>query len=116
MGTLAHGVQRTALAIDGTVGIALAELTFRLAHGLPGITELARLVPLALRARLSEPVLTELVQQLVEPIPQALLVLAQIAHLPVALPGLTPLTIAPHVLTLPEGLIPQLLLLADDVA
>jgi hypothetical protein len=73
--TFAHGVQRTALAIDRTVGISLTKLTFGLAHCLPGVPELAHFVPLALLARLAEPMLAELVKELVEPVTQALLVL-----------------------------------------
>ena len=48
LGALAHGLQRAALAVDRAVGIALAELTFGLAHGFAGIAELAHLVALAL--------------------------------------------------------------------
>ena len=55
----------------------------------------------------------QLLQQLVEPVAQALLVLTQIAHLVLAL--LPALTVAPHVLTLLERLVAQLLLLADHV-
>ena len=33
---LAHGLQRAALAVDRAVGVALAELTFGLAHGIAG--------------------------------------------------------------------------------
>src|SRR6185436_19221664 len=47
---------------------------------------------------LPEPPLPQLVEELVETVTQALLVLAQIAHLAVALLGLTPLAITPHVL------------------
>ncbi len=71
---------------------------------------------LTLLALLPEPPLPQLVEELVEAVAQALLVLAQIAHLAVALLGLTPLAITPHVLTLPESLVAQLLLLADHVA
>src|SRR5215510_9414508 len=42
--TFAHGVQRAPLAVDCAIGISLSELAFRLAHGLPGVAELAQLV------------------------------------------------------------------------
>src|SRR5262249_47449127 len=82
-GTLAHGIQRAPLAVDGTVGVTLAELAFGLPHGLARIAELAHFVALALLSRLAETMLAELLEQLVEPLPQALLILTQVAHLAV---------------------------------
>ena len=67
-------------------------------------------------AGIAEAALAQLFQQLVEPVAQALLVLAQIAQLLLPLTALLALAVAPHVLALLEGLVAQLLLLADHVA
>ena len=117
LGSLAHGIERAALTVHRAVGIALPELAFGLTHGLPGFAELTHFVAFALLPRLAKAALAQLLQQLVQSIFQPLLVLTQIAHLTIALAGLlSPLTIAPAVLTLAEGLVAQLLLLANDVA
>jgi len=56
----------------------------------------------------------QLLQQLVEPVLQTLLILTQVAQL--LLLALPALTVAPRILALLEGLVAQLLLLADHVA
>ena len=75
---------------------------------------LALLALLALLTLLAEPALAELLQKLVEAVTQPLLILAQVAHLVLAL--LTALTVAAVFLALLECLVAQLLLLADHVA
>ena len=67
-------------------------------------------------AGIAEAALAQLLEQLVEPVAQALLILAQIAQLLLALAALLALAVAPLVLALLEGLVAQLLLLADHVA
>ena len=83
---LAHGVERLALVLDRAVGVALAEFALRLVHGLAGVAELIHLVALVvLLAGLllpgRQPVLAQLVEQLLELVAQRLLVLAQVAEL-----------------------------------
>src|SRR5262249_37441977 len=112
-------LQRPALGVDGAVGITLAELAFRLTHGLAGAAELIHLA-------LAEAALAQFLHQLLELIAQALLALAQLAHLVALLPLLTLLTSLPRLAALPalaalvlallEGAIAQLLLLTDHVA
>src|SRR6185503_18892135 len=98
LGALSHGLEGTALAADGAIGVTLTELTFRLAHGfariakfahlvaaLPLLSLLALLALLALLTLLAEPALAELLQKLVEAVTQPLLILAQVAHLVLAL-------------------------------
>ena len=58
--------------------------------------------------------LGELLLQFLQPVAQALLVLLQVVHALVAL--LAPVAITPRILALLEGLVAQLLLLADHVA
>ena len=111
--------------------LAFAERTFRLAHGIAGVAKLAHpavrfaaigfavaltLFSLALLI-LAEAALSQLLQQFVKPILEALLILPQIAQLLLALAALTilPLVLS-LILALLEGLIAQLLLLADHVA
>jgi hypothetical protein len=65
--------------------------------------------------RITEAVLAQLLEQFLQAILQALLVLTQIAHLLLALPALIALAVALHVLTFLEGLVAQLLLFADHV-
>src|SRR5262249_12813868 len=48
LGAFPHGIERAPLTVDSAVGIPFAELTFRLAHGLAGISQLAHFVALAL--------------------------------------------------------------------
>ena len=67
----------------------------------------------------AEAALAQLLEQLLEPVAQGLLVLVQIAQLlllALALALLLALAVAPRVLALLEGLVAQLLLLADHVA
>src|SRR5262249_23502068 len=120
---LAQSFERAALGIDRAVRVALAELAFRLAHGVAGATELIHL-PLPLLA-LAKALLAQLLHQLLELIAQRLLILAQLAHLValLALPtllallaALSALAVAPLVLALLERAVAQLLLLADHVA
>src|SRR5207237_8169992 len=77
---------------------------------------LAALALLALLAALARghAALGQFILQLLEPVAQSLLVLLQIAHALIAL--LAARAIAPRILTLLEGLVAQLLLLADHVA
>ena len=123
MRALAHGIERAALAVDRVVGIALAEFAFRLAHGFAGAAELihpafalAFLVLPLLLAGIAETALAQLLEQLVEPVAQAPLILLQVAQLLLTLPALLALAVAPHILALFEGVVAQLLLLADHVA
>src|SRR5712692_9346731 len=72
-------LERAALRVDGAVGVALADLALGLAHGFARRAELIHLaLPLL---PLAEALLAQLLHQLVEPIAQRLLVLAQLAHL-----------------------------------
>src|SRR5262249_3755451 len=69
----AQRLERTALRIDGTVGVALAELALRVAHGLAGLPELLAhvalallpLLPRLLTGLLAEAALAQLLHQLV---------------------------------------------------
>ena len=65
---------------------------------------------------IAEAALAQLVEQLVDAVAQALLVLAQVAQLLLTLAARLALAVAPHILALLEGLVAQLLLLADHVA
>src|ERR1700733_8308011 len=72
--TLAQGVERAALRIDRTVGIAIAQLRLGVAHGVVGLSELIHAVAgfaffalLALTI-LAEAAVLELIEQLLEPI------------------------------------------------
>src|SRR5262245_23868343 len=125
--TPAQRLERAALRIDRAVGVALAELAFRIAHGLARAAELIHLaLALALPLLvLAEALLAQLLHQLAQLVAQRLLVLAQLSHLVALLALLTLLTllaalpalaVAPLVLTLLEGAVAQLLLLADHVA
>src|SRR5437016_1815638 len=126
LGALAQRIQRAALRIHRAIGVALAELAAGIAHrgigfaetilalallgiltGLPLLTLLAALA-------LSHAALGKLLLQLLEPVAQAFLILPQIAHALIAL--LAAHAIAPRILALLEGLVAQLLLLADHVA
>src|SRR5690242_4109486 len=135
---LAHLVERTALAIDRAVGVALAERALRIGHGVARLAELVALALLTLLARLlAKTLLLELLHQLAEPVAQRLLVLLQVAVAPLALlsllallPLLALLTLLALLALLPtlaallaalvlaflERLVAQLLLLADHVA
>src|SRR5262245_26165633 len=93
---LAHGVERAALGIDGAVGIAVAELTFGIAHGLAGAAELIHLLlalltllAVARHLLLAEAALAQLLQQLLELLAQRLLVFLQFAELLPLLPLLS---------------------------
>ncbi len=79
------------------------------------LTLLAALALLTLLPLLPEPTLGEFVLQLLETVAQSLLVLLQIAHALLAL-LLAAHAVAPGILALLEGLVAQLLLLADHVA
>src|SRR5262245_13764793 len=134
---LAHGIEGAALGIDRAVGIAVAELTLGIAHGLAGAAELVHLLlallSVARHLLLAEAALAQLLQQLLELLAQLLLVLLELAELLSLLPLLALLSLlpllallpalpallsafAPLVLSLPEGAVAQLLLLADHVA
>ena len=80
---LAHRLERAALRVDRTVGIAFAELAFRLAHRFAGAAELIHFATLlALLARLlTHAALAQFLHQLVELLAQRLLILAQFAHI-----------------------------------
>src|SRR5262249_49617041 len=137
----AQRLKRTALRIHGTVGIALPELTLRVAHGLAGLPELLAHIALALLALLAglltgllpEAALAQLLHQLVELIAQSLLLLGEVAHAILALLALLPLlalltslsllaalslsaALPALVLSLLEGTVAQLLLPPDQVA
>src|SRR4029453_13351539 len=128
--TPAQRLERAALRIDRAVGVAFAELAFGIAHGLAGAAELIHLaLTLALPLLvLAEALLAQLLHQLAQLLAQCLLVLAQLSHLVALLALLTflalltllaalpALAVAPLVLTLLEGAVAQLLLLADHVA
>src|SRR6185312_1729723 len=129
---LAHGVERAALAADGVVGVALAELPLGVAHGLAGVAELVHAVALlallallpllpalALLALLlfalllAEASLLELLEQLAHAVLERLLVLLQIAHVRFLA---AELPVAAGILPFLVSAIAQLLLLADHVA
>src|SRR5260370_970847 len=125
LGALAQRIQRAALRIHGAIGVTFAELAAGIAHRGIGFAEavlaltllgvLARLPLLTLLAALalSHTALGKLLLQLLEPFTQAILILLQIAHALIAL--LAAHAIAPRILALLEGLVAQLLLLADHV-
>src|SRR6266478_3505180 len=92
------------------VGFAEAVLAVALLGVLARLPLLTLLAALAL----SHAALGKLLLQLLEPIAQAFLILLQIAHALIAL--LAAHAITPRILTLLEGLVAQLLLLADHVA
>src|SRR5829696_8892492 len=71
----ANRLHRKTLRVDRTTGTAIAELAFRLAHGVAGLAEL-----LARTGLLPKTALLQFLQQLVELIPQRLLLFAQAAH------------------------------------
>ncbi len=126
---------------DRAVGIAVAELAFRVAHVFAGAAELLHLF-LARLAGLPQATLAQLLEQLVELLAQRLLLIAQLAHALLALPLLAFLALlagllallalltllafltalaalpllAALVLALLEGAVAQLLLAADHVA
>jgi hypothetical protein len=131
----AQRIESAALRIHGAVRIALSELALRLAHGFTGFAELVSLalpllLPLALLALprlLTHAALAHLLEQFLELIAKRLLPLLQVAHgiliallallaalaLLVLLAALTGLAaLAALILTLLEGLVAQLLLLA----
>jgi hypothetical protein len=135
LGGLAHTVQSTLLRIHRAVSIALAEPAVGIAHGgirigqpvtivlvaalLCGIALLSLLAALALLALLAalargHAALGQFLLQLLEPVAQSLLILLQIAHARIAL--LAARSIASRILPLLEGLVAQLLLLANHVA
>src|ERR1700721_2662442 len=133
LGALAQRIQCLALRIHGTVRIALAELATGVTHRIVGLAEtilavaglwiavltllallaLLALLPLLAALALPHAALGKLFLQFLEPIAQALLILLQVAH---ALVALAALPVAPRILALFEGLVAQLLLLADHVA
>ena len=81
------------MAAHCIICIALAQLPFSLPHRLPGIAKLTHFVGIALLLiGLAKPTLPQLLQKLVEPIAQALLVLTQVSHLTLPLSLLTALT------------------------
>jgi hypothetical protein len=137
----AQRIESAALRIHGAVRVALSELALRLAHRFIGFAELISLalpllLPLALLALarlLTHAALAHLLEQLLELIAKRLLPLLQVAHgiliallaalallallatlaLLVLLAALTRLAaLAALILTLLEGLVAQLLLLA----
>src|SRR6516165_11266417 len=122
LGALAQGLQRPALRVDRGVGIAFSELVAGIAHRRIGFAQAVLVVALvaaaglALLATLSgvHATLGEFLLQFLQPVAQALLVLLQVAHALVAL--LAVHAVAPRILPLLEGLVAQLLLLADHVA
>src|ERR1700722_13889393 len=128
LGALAQRIQCLALRIHGTVRIALAELATGVTHRIVGLAvaglwiavltllallALLALLPLLAALALPHAALGKLFLQFLEPIAQALLILLQVAH---ALVALAALPVAPRILALFEGLVAQLLLLADHVA
>src|SRR5260221_2344266 len=125
LGALAQRIQRAALRIHGAIGVPHAGPAAGLAHRGTGFAEavlapallgvLARLPLLTLLAALalSHTALGKLLLQLLEPFTQAILILLQIAHALIAL--LAAHAIASRILALLEGLVAQLLLLADHV-
>src|SRR4029077_19042226 len=135
-GPFAARVQRPALRVHRAIGIALAEPAAGVAHRRIGLIEavlavtlvalLTLLALLALLTRLlsalaflaalalSHAALGEFFLQFLQPVAQALLVLLQVTHALIAL--LAAHAIAPGILALLEGLVAQLLLLADHVA
>src|SRR3984957_9634620 len=135
LGALAQRLQRLALRVHRPIGVTLAQPAAGIAHRAVGLAEavlavaivslfvllalltlLALLAALALLALLALPeaALGKLLLQFLQPVAQALLVLLQIAHALVAL--LAAGAVAPRILALLEGLVAQLLLLADHVA
>src|SRR6185437_17132340 len=124
-----QGIQRLALRVHRGVGIAVAELAVGIAHRGLGITEAVAIVALLLAVvallallpllaalaliHLAHAAPGEFLLQFLQPVAQALLVLLQIAHALIIL--LAVLAIAPRILALLEGLVAQLLLLADHV-
>jgi len=112
----AQGLERTALRVDGAVGIAIAKLALRITHGFAGLAKLLThiaLTRLALLSRLllAETALVELFDQLVELIAQRLLLLRKVAHaVLVALLALLTLLTALAALTLLPALLPTLIL------
>src|SRR6185437_9868850 len=124
LGALAQRLERLALRVYRAVGIAVAELAAGVTHGAVGLAEailavitlvapLLLLVLVALLAR-SHAALGELLLQFLQAVAQALLILLQVAHVLVAV-LLAAHAVAPRVLALLEGLVAQLLLLADHV-
>src|SRR4030088_1058399 len=138
LGALAQRFQRPALGIHSAIGVPLPEPAGGIVHRRIGFAEtvltvalvalpdfLARLAllaalpfltALALVTALALPhaALGQLFLQSLEPVAQALLVLLQIAHALIAL--LAAHAVAPRILALFEGLVAQLLLLADHIA
>src|SRR3984957_15962720 len=136
LGALAQRLQRLALRVHRPIGVTLAQPAAGIAHRAVGLAEavlavaivslfvllalltlLALLAALALLALLALPetALGKLLLQFLQPVAQALLILLQIAHALVAL-LLAAGAVAPRILALLEGLVAQLLLLADHVA
>src|SRR4029453_434997 len=87
----AQSFERAALRVDRAVRVAFSELAFRIAHGVAGAAELTHFA-LPLLA-LAEPLLAQLLHQLLELIAQRLLILAQLAHLVALLALLALLTL-----------------------
>src|SRR5437763_5031429 len=132
----AQRFQRLALRINGRVGIALAQAVAGIAHRgvrlaepvfaiallialfalLALLTLLAPLAALVFLATLPLPhaAFGQLLLQFLEPVAHPLLILLQIAHALIAL--LAAHAIPPRILALFEGLVAQLLLLADHIA
>ena len=106
---LAQRFERAALAVDGTVCIAVAERAFGVAHGVAGAAErieialpLLALTLLALLALLAEAALLEFFQQLLQLVAQRLLVLLQFAVLIALLAVLTLLALLSALAALPR--------------
>jgi len=129
LSALAQRIERASLRFHRTVGVALAERAFRLLHGFTGAAELIAFA--LVLAILTESVLAQLLQQLVELLAQRLLVMLQFAEAAlVALlarltllalltllslsPLLSTLTVLPLILALAECTIAQLLLPVSD--
>src|SRR6476646_326294 len=112
----AQGFERAALRIDGAVCVALAELALGVAHGFARAAELIHFA-LTLLA-LAEALLAQLFHPLLAQGAHLVALLAVPALLPflTLLTALPPLAVTPLVLALLEGLVAQLLLLADHVA
>src|SRR5450631_738810 len=132
LGALAQRFQRPALRIHGAIGVAFPEPAAGIVHRRIGFAEtvlavalvallaflalltLLAALPLLTALALPHAALGQLFLQSLEPVAQALLVLLQIAHALIAL--LAAHAVAPRILALFEGLVAQLLLLADHVA
>src|SRR5262249_31387995 len=111
------------LSIDGAVRVTLAERTFRLPHCIAGAAELVEIITLITLLAGIEAAPLHILEQFLQLVTQRLLVLTQLAHLVALLSALallallTTLAALPTlILTLLEGPIAQLLLLAQHFA